>query len=259
MARFPSLPLYVQKRSPPAALQQVEAAGMVVENPALNFSDLFFNGLSSCDTVPIGLRKAEQMTDGDPQERDLRKNTTNLTFLKNWWIVLQAAESIRSDYEDKGASFWLAAALQCLVGLSLEFGIDRVVEAIPPEQRDLLYRIISVDRTMVCSQRKKQHKVEKLKSGMKIQIDWGDYDCLYSTPSNNRDFSSTLELFWGDSASWRTIVCFRAVGQCQDPKSRSNVTKLQDGAHHANFHINQVWLALYVWHRLSRGRWDHPG
>jgi len=65
----------------------------------------------------------------DCQERELRENTTNFAVLKNWWILVQAVESIRSDYDDKGAIFRLGTAIQSLIGLSLEFGRDRVRQA----------------------------------------------------------------------------------------------------------------------------------
>ncbi len=41
----------------------------------------------------------------DRQGRELRENAINFAVPKNWWILVQAVESIRPDHDDKGAIF----------------------------------------------------------------------------------------------------------------------------------------------------------
>ncbi len=79
----------------------------------------------------------------DHQERELNENTINFAVLKNWWKFLQSVESIRHNLDDSVAILWLGTALQSLIGLSLEFGERRVLEALPPEQRDLFVMILA--------------------------------------------------------------------------------------------------------------------
>jgi len=83
------------------------------------------------------------MKEKDRQELELIDNTTNFAVLKNWWKFLQSVESIRHNLDDRVAILWLGTALQSLFGLSLEFGDRRVLEAIPPEQRDLFVMILA--------------------------------------------------------------------------------------------------------------------
>src|SRR5208283_5579092 len=79
----------------------------------------------------------------DHQERELKENTINFAVLRNWWKFLQSVESIRDRFDDRVAILWLGTALQSLIDLSLEFGNRRVLEALPPEQRDLFVMILA--------------------------------------------------------------------------------------------------------------------
>jgi hypothetical protein len=79
----------------------------------------------------------------DRQEREFKENPTNLAVIKSWWKFLQSVESIRQDPDNRMAIFWLGTSLQSLIDLSREFGRDRVLEAIPLEQRGLLDTIIA--------------------------------------------------------------------------------------------------------------------
>jgi hypothetical protein len=79
----------------------------------------------------------------DRLEQELREGMINLAVAKNWWKLVQSVESIRRHTDNKVAILWLGTALQSLIDLSLEFGHDRVLEAVPPEQRALLCMIIA--------------------------------------------------------------------------------------------------------------------
>ncbi len=78
----------------------------------------------------------------DRQERELKENMLNLAVRKNWWKLVQPVESIRQDPDNRVAILWLGTSLQTLIDLSLEFGDDRVSEALPPEQRSLFVMIL---------------------------------------------------------------------------------------------------------------------
>ncbi len=47
----------------------------------------------------------------DRQERELKENTINFAVPKNWWILVQAVESIRHNIDDRVAILWLGTAL----------------------------------------------------------------------------------------------------------------------------------------------------
>jgi hypothetical protein len=77
------------------------------------------------------------------QERQLKEDMLNLAVCRNWWKLVQSVEYIRQRFDNRVAIFWLGTSLQSLIDLSLEFGRDRVLEALPPDQRAPLSMIIA--------------------------------------------------------------------------------------------------------------------
>jgi hypothetical protein len=74
----------------------------------------------------------------EPSKRILKNNIINYAILSQWWALVRAVEQIRADPRHAAAIFELGVAMEHLTCMSVEFGIPRLLKAMPAEQRDLL-------------------------------------------------------------------------------------------------------------------------
>ena len=82
------------------------------------------------------------MKNRDRMKREAKENLLELAVLNPWSRFVRSTETIRSNRDVKRAYFELGLALQSLIGLTLEFGSRKVLQALPPDQRDLLDGLI---------------------------------------------------------------------------------------------------------------------
>lgn len=78
----------------------------------------------------------------DRLKRELKQTMIDQAILNHWLGLVQAVETLRANPDDRIAVFELSATIQCLIFLSIEYGTNRLVKALPPEQRDLLSTLI---------------------------------------------------------------------------------------------------------------------
>lgn len=82
------------------------------------------------------------MKNKDRLKRELKQNIIDQAILNHWRGLVQAVESLRANPDDRIAVFELSATIQCLIFLSIEHGTNRLLKALPTEQRDLLSTIV---------------------------------------------------------------------------------------------------------------------